>query len=57
MAHVLLRGNSINLKVMSRGRIMELLPLDPDRTEIKQNDDLSISYCYTKKNGSRVTFS
>jgi HK97 family phage portal protein len=57
MAHVLLRGNAICLKVMSRGRILELLPLDPDRCEIKQNDDLSITYSYTRKDGGKSEFS
>lgn len=56
MAHVLLRGNAVCLKVVSRGRIIELLPLDPERLEIKQNDDLSISYNYTRKDGGRSTF-
>lgn len=57
MAHVLLRGNGIALKVMSRGRLVELLPLDPDRTQIKQNDDLTLRFEYQRKNGSRSTFS
>ena len=56
MAHVLLRGNAICLKVSSRGRVIELLPLDPDRTEIKQNDDLTIRFEYQRKNGGRETF-
>jgi HK97 family phage portal protein len=56
MAHVLLRGNGICLKVESRGRIIELLPLDPDRTEIKQNDDLTLRFEYQTKNGGRQTF-
>lgn len=56
MAHILLRGNAICLKVQSRGRVVELLPLDPDRTEIKQNDDLTLRYEYQRKNGGRETF-
>lgn len=56
MAHVLLRGNAICLKVESRGRVVELLPLDPDRTEIKQNDDLTLRFEYQRKNGGRETF-
>ena len=56
MAHVLLRGNACCLKVMSRGRIIALLPLDPERTEIKQNDDLSLRFEYTRKNGGKSIF-
>jgi HK97 family phage portal protein len=56
MAHVLLRGNGICLKVKSRGRVIELLPLDPDRTEIKQNDDLTTRFEYTRKNGGKQVF-
>lgn len=56
MAHVLLRGNGIALKVKSRGILKELIPLDPDRTVIKQNDDLTLRFEYTRKNGGRETF-
>lgn len=56
MAHVLLRGNAVALKVMSRGALQGLIPLDPDRTEIKQNDDLTLRFEYQRKNGGRDTF-
>jgi HK97 family phage portal protein len=56
MAHVLLRGNGIALKAKSRGILKELIPLDPDRTVIKQNDDLTLRFEYTRKNGGRETF-
>lgn len=56
MAHVLLRGNGMCLKVVSRGRVIELLPLDPDRTEIKQNDDLTLRFEYRRKSGALQTF-
>lgn len=55
-AHVLLRGNGVALKVMSRGLLQELIPLDPDRVDIKQNDDLSLRFEYTRKGGGRETF-
>jgi len=55
-AHVLLRGNGVALKVMSRGKLIELLPLHPDRVEIKQNDDLSLTFKYQRKNGGSVDF-
>lgn len=52
--HLLLRGNAYAMKVESRGAIVELIPLHPDRVECKQLDDLSLSYAYTRKNGARV---
>ena len=50
-AHLLLRGNSYALIHQSRGEVKELVPLHPDRVEVKQNDDLSLTYRYTRKNG------
>lgn len=52
--HLLLRGNAYALKVMSRGRVIEIVPLNPDKMEVKQNDDWSISYVYTRRDGRRV---
>jgi len=51
---VLLRGNGYALIVRSRGRITELVPLMPDRVETEQNEDLSLRYTYTRKDGRRV---
>jgi HK97 family phage portal protein len=56
MAHVLLRGNAICLKVMSAGRVIELIPLNPDRVQITQNDDLSVNYRYLRANGGYTDF-
>jgi HK97 family phage portal protein len=56
MAHVLLRGNGIALKVVSRGRVTELIPLNPDRVEIKQNDDLTLRFEYRRKDGQLEVF-
>lgn len=54
-AHLLLRGNAYALIVRSvRGTVMELIPLHPDRVEVKQEDDLSLTYTLSKKNGTRV---
>jgi HK97 family phage portal protein len=53
-AHLLLRGNAYAMIVRSRGIVQELIPLHPDRVETKQNDDLSLTYVYTRKNGSRI---
>jgi HK97 family phage portal protein len=53
-AQVLLRGNGYAMKVVSRGEVIELIPLHPTRVECNQNDDLSLSYIYTRKNGVKV---
>lgn len=54
-AHLLLRGNAYALIVTSRNQVIELVPLDPDRVEVKQLDDLSIVYEYAKKGGRKTT--
>lgn len=56
-AHILLRGNAYALKVVSRGQVVELIPLYPDRVAVTQNEDLSLTYVYTRKNGGRVSLS
>lgn len=53
-AHLLLRGNAYALKVVSRGSVIELVPLHPDRVECTQADDLSLVYTYTRKDGAKV---
>lgn len=53
-AHLMLRGNAYAMIVRSRGNILELVPLHPDRVECTQNDDLSLAYVYTRKDGRRV---
>lgn len=54
-AHVLLRGNGYGMKVVSRGEVKEIIPLHPDRVSVKQLDDLSLVYTYTRKDGRQVT--
>ena len=53
-AHLMLRGNAYAMKVVSRGNVIEVVPLHPDRVECKQLDDLSLSYTYTRADGRRV---
>lgn len=53
-AHLLLRGNAYAMIVRSRGIVQELIPLHPDRVEVKQNDDLSLEYTYTRKDGRKI---
>jgi HK97 family phage portal protein len=55
-AHVLLRGNGYALKVRSGRRILELLPLHPDRVRVEEMPDLSIRYHYTRKDGAVTIF-
>ncbi len=53
-AHLILRGNAYAMIVRSRGLPLEMIPLNPDRVECKQNDDLSLVYTYTRKDGRRI---
>ncbi|WP_353429151.1 phage portal protein [Paracoccus denitrificans] len=53
-AHLLLRGNAYAMIVRSRGTVQELIPLHPDRVEMKQNDDLGLEYIYTRQDGRRI---
>ncbi|WP_242531908.1 phage portal protein [Salipiger thiooxidans] len=53
-AHVLLRGNAYAQIVWSRGRVIGLLPLDPDRMKVKQLDDMSLRYTYRRRDGRDV---
>ncbi|WP_051534691.1 phage portal protein [Deefgea rivuli] len=56
-AFMLLRGNGYALIVRGYGgRVIELLPLHPDRVEVKQGLDLTLSYVYTASNGARKTY-
>lgn len=51
-AHTLLRGNGYALKVVSRGEVRALVPMHPDRVEVKQDAQGRLSYTYTMPNGS-----
>jgi HK97 family phage portal protein len=53
-AHVLLRGNGYALISRSRGEVKELIPLHPDRIEVRQRDDLKLEYIWTRKDGRRI---
>jgi HK97 family phage portal protein len=56
-AHVLVRGNAYALKVFnSRRQVIQLIPLHPDRVEVKQLDDLSLVYLWTRKDGRQMVF-
>ena len=53
-AHILLRGNAYGLIVRSRGDVREIIPMRPDSVVCKQENDLSLTYTYTRKDGRQV---
>jgi len=55
MAHLNLRGNAysyINRSIT--GEILELLPMHPDRVDVKQNKDYSLSYTFLDQDNVRI---
>lgn len=56
-SQVNLRGNGYALKVKVGGRLVALVPLNPDQMTVEQRDDLSIRYSYARRNGTRAEFS
>lgn len=53
--HLCLRGNAYALIVWAgRDRVLELLPLHPDRMTVSQREDMSLVYEYQRTNGSRM---
>lgn len=56
-AHLLLRGNAYALIIWSSGKVKGLVPLNPDRVECSQGDDLILKYTYTRKDGAKVPLS
>lgn len=55
MAHLCLRGRAFSFINRSvAGQILELLPMHPDRTKLKQNKDYSISYEFTDVDGNKI---
>jgi HK97 family phage portal protein len=53
-AHAVLRGDGFGLKIMSRDRLLEVWPMAPDRVEVVQNPDMTLSYAYTRRDGTRI---
>lgn len=53
-AHLILRGNGYALIVRSLGRVVDLIPLHPDRVKVDQLDDFSLVYTYTRRNGRQI---
>jgi len=54
-AFLCLRGNAYSfISRSASGQILELLPMVPDRVEVKQNKDYSLSYAFTDNDGVRI---
>jgi HK97 family phage portal protein len=52
---VCLRGNAYALKIRDgRNGISELWPINPDRMQPEQNDDMTVQYRYTRKDGRQI---
>lgn len=54
--HKLQRGNGYAMKIISRGRLIALWPLDPSRMQVVENNDLSLTYRYTRRDGGQIEF-
>lgn len=39
-----------------RDKVLRMVPLDPKRMEVRQNDDWSVSYLYQPKTGGRIAY-
>lgn len=57
VACLCLRGNFYAYKVYALGQVVELLPIDPGSVTPKLNDDWTVSYKVTFKNGEQRTLS
>jgi len=54
IVHICLRGNFYAFKSRAGNKIMALYPLHPDRVQVKQNDDWSISYTVNISSGQKI---
>lgn len=54
--HRQLCGNAFCFINRVGGRIVELIPIEPNRVVVKQNDDLSLTYTVTAVDGSQQPF-
>lgn len=53
-AHAVMKGDGYGLKIMARGRLLEIWPMDPDRVRCVQNADMSLTYSYNRRDGSQI---
>lgn len=52
--HIELSGNAYALKTVVRGEVRELLPIVPNRVEVKQRKDFSLEYLITMPDGDKL---
>lgn len=50
----LVHGNAYAYPVRSRGQVVRLFPLEPERVRAEQNDDWTVEYRYTRKDGGEM---
>lgn len=56
-AHLMLRGNAYAFKGRNlRGDVTSLTPMHPDRVKVKQLDDLTLQYTWTRRDGREIIF-
>lgn len=53
---VLQHGNAYARVVRSNGRVVALIPVHPSMMRVEQNDDFSLKYTYTRKDGAPLEF-
>lgn len=53
-AHAVMKGNGYGLKITSRGRLLAIWPMHPDRVDVRQRPDMSLAYLYTRLDGSQI---
>jgi len=56
LAHVLLRGNFYAEKVLFKGEVSDLLPLDPSRMEPRITDSGRSAYIYSGETGRKIPY-
>lgn len=50
----LLNGNAYAKIIRSRGRVIDLIPIDPVKVRVEQRDDLSVFYRYNRTKGGQL---
>jgi len=51
--NALVHGNAYAYVVRSMGRIIKLVPLEPDKVEVKQGKNWAVEYYYTQEGGAK----
>jgi len=52
--NALVHGNAYALVVRSMGRIIKLIPLEPDKVEVKQGKNWTVEYHYAQEGGKKI---